>query len=460
MHNDNKFVVDVNIKSLNNQWKKIITNFNVKIVNNLPNASTELKQTMAWRYWTQQALAELAKYKRGSSSDNKLQVHITKKFDHNGMHGMWFTYTLKDVPSNPFIDRVQWYWSGMNRVVEVCFPSFLRRHFIEAYGRKLGFTTNMLSLDRVEDDEYDEYYTPALKSRFTPQGWNSYNAPRKYDNLEECEKLITNNKPADMEPGFKNWHDNVRRYGYDANEVKHLWGDVYELKMFYTWGSSGGKGSTGGSNQGGSKVTSTSKVNARTGKIISVRVTTDDGFDGDIDENNQLKVLNDKFTPDGFVYGFKVAKTMKGEPCIVKLMIPRRAKVACHVNDTKLRVDQAWVVGVFKYDYDENTQTVTYGDMISVARSFYYKEHVANGSAPEFLYRVGDLLKVPDFDPNLGSVCVPGIHFFFSQKQLFHLIKRDVTHWSTIPEFIKGYKRVLGLRFQSRSSILKDALNK
>jgi hypothetical protein len=417
-------------------------------------ASKEVEKTVAWRYWTQQTITELSKYHRTTDDSGDLQMKTTKSIQHDNVYGVWATYYLKDV-KKPFLDRVQWYRPGMTKAIGIYFPSFLRLYFIEAYGEQLGITTDILNLEHVEDDEYDEYYTPEIKVRFTPAGWNKYDAPKKYSAVETFEKVSPH--VSEEKPQVSNWHSDVRSYGYDADEIKHLWGDVYELNMFYTWGSQ--RGGTSNIGSGESKVTSTSKVNSRTGKIISVRVTSDDGFDGDIDENNKLKVLTDQFTPDGFVYGFKVAKTMKGEPCIVKLMIPRGARVACHVNDTKIRCDKAWVVGVFKFEYDEDTQTVTYGKMISVARSFYYKEKVSDGNAPEFLYRVGDMIEVKDFEPDLGRVCVPGIHFFFSQKQLFHLIKRDVTYWRNNPEFIKGYKRVLGLKFQSRSDILQRAFN-
>jgi Family of unknown function (DUF5758) len=461
MHYDKKFVM--NVESLK-PWVELVQNIlpvqkKLQVDNNpakCPPISSEVKKALAWRYWTQQTRAEFAKYKR-SPVDGDLDIKFTKSIKHGEVKGMWYTYYLKDVPSAPFLERVQIIRSGMGRTIEFCFPSFLRAHFIEAHGEEFGMNKDMLAMDCdntiVTDDLNDEYYTPELKARFTPAGWNTYDAPRNYEELEECEKFVTNDSKND-DPVFDNWHPNVRGYGHKAHEVKHLWGNVYELTMIYTYGSSDGTEIAG---QGGSKVTSTSKVNSTTGKIISVRVNTGDGFDGDIDDNNKLKVLTDQFTPDGYVYGFKVAKTMKGAPCIVKLMIPRGAKIACNVNDTKLRVDTAWVVGIFKYDYDEHTKTVKYGDQISVARSFYYKEKVASGNAPEFLYRVGDQLTIHNFNPDLGSVCVPGIHFFFSQKQLFHLIQRDVTHWRTEPQFIKGYKQVLGLKFQSRSDIIKKA---
>lgn len=448
MENDFRFAVVVDQKRLAQELSEAVKP-EAPVIKVEVNKS-DIAKTIAWRYWTYHALNELSKYNRTFDPDGTLQARTMKMVKTENVRGMWLAYYFKDVPSTPFIDRVQFIRDGMKECIEFCFPSFLRSQFITAYGDLLGIAKEDIT---YLDDENDEYFTPQIQKLFTPQGWNQSNAPKKYP-TEEWENYITHDSIPTPETNDIVWHPNVREYGIYADEVNHLWGNVYELKKFYTWGGTGGN--TG---QGQSKVTSTSRVNAQTGKIISVRVTTDDGFDGDIDENNKLKVLNDKFTPDGFVYGFKVAKTMKGELCIVKLMIPRGAKIACNVNDSKLRVDKAWVVGVFKFNYDELTRTVKYGEMINVARSFYYAEKVVNSYQPEFLYRVGDLIEVKDFDPDLGHVCVPGIHFFFSQKQLFHLIKKDVTHWKSEPEFIKGYKRVLGLKFQSRTDILKQAFD-
>lgn len=451
MDKDPKFVV-VHTKQLRKEWNELVQKSFPSTINKLPAASNEVKKTIAWRYWTQQTRAEMAKYTRGNTGTD-LIVKITKRIGHGEIRGMWFTYHLKEVPSAPFLERVGFYRG--TSLIEFCFPSFLRMSFIQAYGAELGITPDLVNMQDLVDDDEDEYYTPKLKVRFTPNGWNKHDAPKQYWELEEIEifRVSKNRNDIIAANNFYHWHKNVRQYGRDAHEVKHLWGDVYELKMFYTWGSSSSD------DNNNNKVTTTSKVNARTGKIISVRVTNNDDFDGDIDERNQLKVLTDKFTPDNYVYGFKVAKTMKGEPCIAKLMIPRGAKVACNVNDAKIRTDQAWVVGIFKFEYDAPSRTVIYGDQISVAQSFYYKENV-NRDAAEFLYRVGDHLQIHNFEPDLGKVCVPGVHFYFSQKQLFHLIKKDVTDWVSEPEFIKGYKRVLGLKFQSRSDILKQAFAK
>ena len=40
-----------------------------------------------------------------------------------------------------------------------------------------------------------------------------------------------------------------------------------------------------------------------------------------------------------------------------------------------------------------------------------------SGYNPNFIYRVGDIVSVPDFDDNRWNECAPGIHFFISRQE-------------------------------------------
>ena len=45
------------------------------------------------------------------------------------------------------------------------------------------------------------------------------------------------------------------------------------------------------------------------------------------------------------------------------------------------------------------------------------EEAAQSGYNPNFIYRVGDIVSVPDFDDNRWNECAPGIHFFISRQE-------------------------------------------
>ena len=82
---------------------------------------------------------------------------------------------------------------------------------------------------------------------------------------------------------------------------------------------------------------------------------------------------------------------------IVKLLIPEDAKRSS-ATTRKCRCDKARVLEI----WDEN------GEPIQKARS---------SRSPNFVYRVGETVSVPDFDEDRRHECAPGIHFFITRRE-------------------------------------------
>ena len=82
---------------------------------------------------------------------------------------------------------------------------------------------------------------------------------------------------------------------------------------------------------------------------------------------------------------------------IVKLLIPEDAKRSS-ATTRKCRCDKARVLEI----WDEN------GGPIQKARS---------SRNPNFVYRVGETVSVPDFDEDRWHECAPGIHFFITRRE-------------------------------------------
>ena len=82
---------------------------------------------------------------------------------------------------------------------------------------------------------------------------------------------------------------------------------------------------------------------------------------------------------------------------IVELEICADAKRSS-ATTRKCRCDKAKVIAITSPD----------GGAEEVAQSSY---------TPDFLYRVGDIVSVPDFDDNRWNECAPGIHFFISRQE-------------------------------------------
>ena len=97
---------------------------------------------------------------------------------------------------------------------------------------------------------------------------------------------------------------------------------------------------------------------------------------------------------EGQFTGFKKAKN-----CIIKLEIPAEAKRSSATSG-KCRCDKARVVAIENLDGSESS--------IKEVSSNYDKE---------FIYRVGEIVFVDNFDENRWNECAPGIHFFITREE-------------------------------------------
>ena len=94
--------------------------------------------------------------------------------------------------------------------------------------------------------------------------------------------------------------------------------------------------------------------------------------------------------------GFIGWKKCRGD-LIVELEICEDAKRSS-ATTRKCRCDKAKVIAITSPD----------GGAEEVAQSSY---------TPDFIYRVGDIVSVPDFDDNRWNECAPGIHFFITRQE-------------------------------------------
>ena len=112
-----------------------------------------------------------------------------------------------------------------------------------------------------------------------------------------------------------------------------------------------------------------------------------------------LQALHDHVSilPDGVLVGWKKAHAEES-PVIVQLRIPADARRS-NATGRKCRCDKATVVGMHLMD-----GTPFEGEAVS-------------SHDPDFKYRVGDVISVPDFDEDVWNECAPGIHFFITETE-------------------------------------------
>lgn len=95
---------------------------------------------------------------------------------------------------------------------------------------------------------------------------------------------------------------------------------------------------------------------------------------------------------EGSFIGYK-----KANGCIVKLLILEDAKRSS-ATTCKCRCDKAKVLDI---------EDIDTGEKVEEAYSDY---------DPEFIYKVGEIVSVDNFDGNRWSECAPGIHFFMDKE--------------------------------------------
>lgn len=95
---------------------------------------------------------------------------------------------------------------------------------------------------------------------------------------------------------------------------------------------------------------------------------------------------------EGSFIGYKKAKD-----CIIKLLILKNSKRSS-ATTLKCRCDKAKVLDIKKIDTGEKVESI----------SSNYND--------DFIYKVGEIVKVDDFDEDRWNECSPGIHFFINKQ--------------------------------------------
>ena len=98
-----------------------------------------------------------------------------------------------------------------------------------------------------------------------------------------------------------------------------------------------------------------------------------------------------------FVAYKKAYDSESGLPCIVKLLIPVDA-LRNSATSEKCRCNKAKVLSITSLD-----------DKTKYQKAYSSWDH-------SFIYEVGEMVEVPDFDKDRWKGCAPGIHFFANRK--------------------------------------------
>jgi hypothetical protein len=121
-----------------------------------------------------------------------------------------------------------------------------------------------------------------------------------------------------------------------------------------------------------------------------------------INEDNRL-VTETEFSSKKTRIGYKAALSKDGKECIVKLGILEDTLLASAPGEDKVRCNKALVLDI------ETFERVTDGIKITGQIQEAYSFIACNN----FLYRIGEISQVSDFNGNLRLICVPGIHFYW-----------------------------------------------
>ena len=98
-----------------------------------------------------------------------------------------------------------------------------------------------------------------------------------------------------------------------------------------------------------------------------------------------------------FVAYKKAYEQISGLPCIVKLLIPADA-LRSSATTKKCRCNKAKVLSITSLD-----------DKTKYQKAYSSWDH-------SFIYEVGEMVEVPDFNKDRWKGCVPGIHFFANKE--------------------------------------------
>lgn len=127
------------------------------------------------------------------------------------------------------------------------------------------------------------------------------------------------------------------------------------------------------------------------------------------DKNEGTKIIKSNVNPGSeyVLYGYKIAKTVNNEPCIVKLGIKEHATVIKGIAEyNKLRVNRCDVLAIGRIVYADYFTKYIYDQDIAV-NSIY--------SGKSIIYKINEEVMVKNFCSDITKVCAPGIHFFLNQ---------------------------------------------
>lgn len=189
-----------------------------------------------------------------------------------------------------------------------------------------------------------------------------------------------------------------------------------------------------------------SRTNSNPKKELHHRIFDKSGnvvFDGSLDTGGKLAVKVQGNNHNYNAVGYKIAKCTSGY-CIVKLGLFQESLIA-HEDDgeitfegktltksvyrsAKFRTNLCLVLGIIPIKFNKHKLNTI--DYISTdksaprtARSCIY--------ANNFLYTEGDLIYVTDFNSDLSSVCLEGIHFFFDLNIAICMFQYDTVGLSS-----------------------------
>jgi hypothetical protein len=132
-------------------------------------------------------------------------------------------------------------------------------------------------------------------------------------------------------------------------------------------------------------------ANLRSANLSGANLSGADLRSADYNENTAFFVI--QCPEEGSFIAWK-----KASGCLVKLMICKTAKRSS-ATTLKCRCSSAKIIGIYNMDFEMSDQKTVSSDHDS-----------------DFIYTVGKISKVDDFDEDRWNECSTGIHFFMSKE--------------------------------------------
>ena len=144
--------------------------------------------------------------------------------------------------------------------------------------------------------------------------------------------------------------------------------------------------------------------------LIDINTSFEDAI---FDKNTKMPFVQSVCPEEGAFIGYKKALIYNGTNlrttnikhysyCIVKLLIPEDAKRSSGLG-SKCRCNKAKVLDIESLNND--SEAVSLFSLIGVYKAVSLYDR-------SFVYRIGETVKVEDFDECRWHICAPGIHFY------------------------------------------------